>query len=67
MVIMMIKNEDYYYKNSDFIYLDDIEKMQHGYNEYGYNLDSIKRKTINQIDLITKSRTFVNKEIKRKS
>ena len=58
----MNKNEDYYYKTSDFIFLDDIERMQHGYNEYGYNLDSTKRRTINKNDLITKSKTFINKD-----
>lgn len=58
----MNKNENYYYKTSDFIFLDDIEKMQHGYNEYGYNLDSTKRRTINKNDLITKSKAFTNKD-----
>ena len=60
MVILM--NSDYYYKTCDFIFLDDKEKMQKDLNEYGYNLDSTKRRIIDKNNLILKSKTFKNKE-----
>ena len=62
MVMIMNKEEDYYYKTNDFITLDDKEKLQHSYNEYGYNIDSTKRRAVNKNNLILRSKTFTNKE-----
>jgi hypothetical protein len=57
-----MNKEDYYYKTSDFIYLDNKEKMKHELNEYGYNLDSTKRRVVDQNNLLLKSKTFTNKD-----
>jgi hypothetical protein len=63
MVIYMNKNSDYYYKTNDFIYLDNKEKLAQGMiSDYGYNLDSTKRRIFNERDFIVKSQVFVNKD-----
>ena len=59
MVMIMDKDENYYYKTCDFITLDDKEKMQHVCSDYGYNLDSTKRRQVNNNNLILKSKTLL--------
>jgi hypothetical protein len=63
MVINMNKNSDYYYKTNDFIYLDNKEKLTQGMiSDYGYNLDSTNRRTLNEREFIIKSQVFINKD-----
>lgn len=40
-----MRSEEYYYKSADIDNLSDLEKKKYEYfNEYGFNLDSNKRK-----------------------
>ena len=59
----MNKDANNYYKTCDFLFADTKEAMKNAIpSEYGYNLDSTKRKIINQNDYFIKSKAFVNKE-----
>ncbi len=52
----MRKDFLYYYKKYDNEYQSDLEKInREAFNEYGYNFDSNKRKTINNESLAFKT------------
>lgn len=56
----MDKEQNYYYKTSDFIFKNMKEEMQKSENEYGYNFDSAKRRVINTN--FSKTVNKINKE-----
>ena len=59
----MNKDMDNFYKTSDFIYLDNKERMKSfSDNDYGYNFDTHVRKKEYLDDYIDKTKTFINKE-----